>query len=155
MPALPPVCQLTADINTQPEPLIKLTEIVTCLIFVPGFTLGEMTSNRESGKSTATHKTDLAIFRRFAAWAALTMVCVMPCPDGARADGVATNLPSDTPKTFKPRTDAFDYVKREEMVAMRDGVKLKTFILVPKGANRAPILLTRTPYNASERVYAL
>ncbi len=35
---------------------------------------------------------------------------------------------------------------------MRDGVKLKTFILVPKGATRAPILLTRTPYNASERV---
>ena len=35
---------------------------------------------------------------------------------------------------------------------MRDGVKLKTFILVPKGANRAPMLLTRTPYNAAERV---
>jgi len=27
---------------------------------------------------------------------------------------------SDTPKTFKPRTERFDYVKREEMVAMRD-----------------------------------
>lgn len=45
-----------------------------------------------------------------------------------------TSLPSDTPATFKPVTDSFDYVKREEMIPMRDGVKLKTFILVPKGA---------------------
>jgi putative CocE/NonD family hydrolase len=35
---------------------------------------------------------------------------------------------------------------------MRDDVKLKTFILVPKGASQAPMLLTRTPYNASERI---
>jgi putative CocE/NonD family hydrolase len=34
---------------------------------------------------------------------------------------------------------------------MRDGVKLHTVILVPKGAKRAPIVLTRTPYNASNR----
>ena len=33
---------------------------------------------------------------------------------------------------------------------MRDGVKLKTIILVPKGAKDAPILLARTPYNAVE-----
>ncbi len=32
---------------------------------------------------------------------------------------------------------------------MRDGVKLHTVILVPKaGAKKAPILLTRTPYDA-------
>ncbi len=36
------------------------------------------------------------------------------------------------------------------MIAMRDGVKLHTVILVPKDAKRAPILITRTPYNASE-----
>jgi len=34
-------------------------------------------------------------------------------------------------------------------VPMRDGVKLKTVILVPRQAQRAPILLTRTPYDAS------
>ena len=34
------------------------------------------------------------------------------------------------------------------MIPMRDGVKLHTVILVPKGARNAPILLTRTPYNA-------
>ena len=36
------------------------------------------------------------------------------------------------------------------MIPMRDGVKLHTVILVPKGARNAPILLTRTPYNADE-----
>ena len=71
---------------------------------------------------------------------------------GALADEPVATLPSDTPTTFKPKTDTFDYVKREEMIPMRDGVKLKTFILVPKGATHAPILLTRTPYNASARV---
>jgi uncharacterized protein len=34
------------------------------------------------------------------------------------------------------------------MIPMRDGVKLHTVILVPKGAKHAPILLTRTPYSA-------
>jgi uncharacterized protein len=61
-------------------------------------------------------------------------------------------LPSEMPPAFKAHTESFDYVKREEMIPMHDGVKLKTFILIPKGANRAPMLLTRTPYNASERV---
>jgi putative CocE/NonD family hydrolase len=34
---------------------------------------------------------------------------------------------------------------------MRDGVKLHTVIVVPRGAKNAPIILTRTPYNASKR----
>jgi putative CocE/NonD family hydrolase len=59
---------------------------------------------------------------------------------------------SETPPDFKARTESFDYVKREEMIPMHDGVKLKTFILIPKGASKAPMLMTRTPYNASERV---
>jgi hypothetical protein len=37
------------------------------------------------------------------------------------------------------------------MIPMRDGVKLYTVIIVPKGAHDAPILLTRTPYNAAKR----
>ena len=68
------------------------------------------------------------------------------------ADQPVTTLPSEMPATFMRKTDEFDYVKREEMIAMRDGVKLRTFILVPKGAKQAPMLLSRTPYNASERV---
>ena len=38
------------------------------------------------------------------------------------------------------------------MIPMRDGVKLKTLILIPRGAQRAPILLSRTPYGATERI---
>ena len=59
-------------------------------------------------------------------------------------------LPSETPAKFTPVTDSFDYVRRDVMIPMRDGVKLHTVILVPKGARNAPILLTRTPYNATE-----
>jgi uncharacterized protein len=61
-------------------------------------------------------------------------------------------LPSETPVTFVPKVDSFDYSKREVMIAMRDGVKLQTVILVPRGAYRAPILLSRTPYGASSRI---
>ena len=61
----------------------------------------------------------------------------------------AQTLPNETPEKFTPTNDGFDYVRREVMIPMRDGVKLHTVILVPKGANRAPILLTRTPYNAT------
>ncbi|HZM14432.1 MAG TPA: CocE/NonD family hydrolase [Candidatus Krumholzibacteria bacterium] len=64
----------------------------------------------------------------------------------------APALASDTPDTFVTTKDAFDFVRREEMIPMRDGVKLKTVILIPKGAKNAPILLTRTPYNASRRL---
>ena len=45
-------------------------------------------------------------------------------------------LPSETPAKFEPVTETFDYVKRDVMIPMRDGVKLHTVILVPKGANR-------------------
>src|SRR5574338_254642 len=58
-------------------------------------------------------------------------------------------LPSETPAQFTPRTDAFDHVRRDVMIPMRDGVRLHTVILVPKGAKNAPILLTRTPYDAT------
>jgi len=57
-------------------------------------------------------------------------------------------LPSETPATFTPVTEGFDYDKRDVMIPMRDGVKLHTVVIVPKGARRAPILLTRTPYDA-------
>jgi putative CocE/NonD family hydrolase len=45
----------------------------------------------------------------------------------------------------------YDYDKRVVMVPMRDGTKLYTVIVVPKGAKNAPILFTRTPYNAAKR----
>jgi len=63
--------------------------------------------------------------------------------------GASSDLPSETPATFTPVTTSFDYMKRDVMIPMRDGVKLHTVIVLPKGAKNAPILLTRTPYNAT------
>jgi len=60
-------------------------------------------------------------------------------------------LTPDIPPRFEVPTAAYDYVKRVVMIPMRDGAKLYTVIVVPKGARNAPILLTRTPYNAAAR----
>ncbi|MGA7300133.1 MAG: CocE/NonD family hydrolase [Candidatus Sulfotelmatobacter sp.] len=59
------------------------------------------------------------------------------------------DLPSETPATLSPVTTSFDYIKRDVMIPMRDGVKLHTVIVLPKGAKNAPMLLTRTPYSAT------
>jgi putative CocE/NonD family hydrolase len=59
-------------------------------------------------------------------------------------------LPSETPDDFKAPVDSFDYVKRTVMIPMRDGVKLNTVIVIPRNARHAPMLLTRTPYNAAD-----
>jgi len=53
-------------------------------------------------------------------------------------------------KVVRPAS-SFDYIRRVEEIPMRDGVTLHTIILIPRGANRAPILLTRTPYDAEDQ----
>src|SRR2546423_547946 len=60
-------------------------------------------------------------------------------------------LTPDIPAKFDAPMSTYDYVKRDVMIPMRDGVKLHAVIVVPKGAKNAPLLLTRTPYNASRR----
>jgi putative CocE/NonD family hydrolase len=77
--------------------------------------------------------------------AALAVVSLL-CTSAAFADA----LPSDRPSQFVVKTDNFDYIRRVVMIPMRDGVKLHTVILIPKGASHAPMLLTRTPYDADE-----
>ncbi len=67
---------------------------------------------------------------------------------GGQSQSTSTGLPSEMPARLEPTTTGFDYVRREVMIAMRDGVRLHTVILVPKGAKNAGILLTRTPYDA-------
>src|SRR5260221_13203259 len=58
-------------------------------------------------------------------------------------------LKSEIPPVFTANTESFDYVRRTEMIPMHDGVKLYTVILIRRGARCAPILLTRTPYDAT------
>ncbi len=75
---------------------------------------------------------------------------------GLRAEDAPKALypqyPSETPSTFTPVGDSWDYELRDVMIPMRDGVKLHTIILVPKGASHAGMLLTRTPYEAKELI---
>src|SRR5258708_853598 len=54
----------------------------------------------------------------------------------------------ERPTTLKPSTEGWNFERRIVDIPMRDGVKLHTVVLIPKGAAGAPILLTRTPYNA-------
>src|ERR1700730_13276975 len=47
----------------------------------------------------------------------------------------------DIPADFPVNTQANDYVKRDVMIAMRDGVKLHTVIVIPRGAAHGTTLL--------------
>ena len=87
------------------------------------------------------------IFRRLVAFAGVTASLVLPSSAGAQT----APLTPDIPRKFEAPTSSYDYVKRDVMIPMRDGVRLHTVIVVPKGARNAPILLTRTPYNATSR----
>jgi putative CocE/NonD family hydrolase len=79
----------------------------------------------------------------------LALLSSMLCAHGrAQQKGLPVD---DLPADFKAPVQPTDFDKRVVMVPMRDGVKLYTVIVVPKGAKDAPILLTRTPYNAAGR----
>jgi putative CocE/NonD family hydrolase len=58
-------------------------------------------------------------------------------------------LGSDIPAKWQAPDAGYDYVKRDEMIPMRDGVKLHTVIVIPKGAHGLPMLMERTPYDAT------
>jgi len=66
----------------------------------------------------------------------------------------AQNSPRVTPMTpdvvekYEQTYPSADFVRREVMVPMRDGVKLYTVVVMKKGTVNAPILLSRTPYDA-------
>jgi putative CocE/NonD family hydrolase len=71
----------------------------------------------------------------------------------ASLPSLAQNKPadSDIPPQFNPPKSNYNYTKLVQMIPMRDGVKLYTVIVIPKGAAHTPIVLTRTPYNAAAR----
>jgi uncharacterized protein len=67
------------------------------------------------------------------------------------AHGQTSPMTPDIPANFEAPKASYDYDKRDVMIPMRDGVRLHTVIVVPRGAKNAPMILTRTPYNASKR----
>jgi uncharacterized protein len=89
-----------------------------------------------------------SLLRRTLLAAVLCNLLPLASAQSASKQAPAT-LPSESPTAFVPTDTGFDYQRREVMIPMRDGVKLHTVILVPKGAKNAPILLTRTPYSAT------
>jgi uncharacterized protein len=68
------------------------------------------------------------------------------------ATGAAAAPPAydERPAKLMPSTEGWNFERRVVEIAMRDGVTLHTVILIPKGAKDAPILLTRTPYDANQ-----
>ena len=86
----------------------------------------------------------LSLAKCCCALAAATLVATaLPLP------AQVPTLPNETPAKLTPATEGFDYVRRDVMIPMRDGVGLHTVILFPKNARGAPILMTRTPYDAT------
>ena len=55
---------------------------------------------------------------------------------------------SERPDKLETPDQGANYTRRTVEIPMRDGVKLHTVILMPKGAKDAGILMTRTPYDA-------
>jgi len=56
----------------------------------------------------------------------------------------------DIPRSFAPPRADFQYVRREAMIPMRDGARLYTVLIIPKGGGKHPIMLDRTPYSADK-----
>jgi uncharacterized protein len=78
-------------------------------------------------------------------WLALSLFSAATAIQAAPQEPAVNDVPAEfTPKVFEK-----NYSLRVEMIPMRDGVKLKTLIFIPNGAKQAPMLLQRTPYNAS------
>ncbi len=95
--------------------------------------------------------TGMSGIRTRAPWRRLLAGALITLASSSALDAQTPPLTPDIPRTFTASTAGYDYEKREVMIPMRDGVRLYTVIVVPKGAKGAPILFTRTPYNASGR----
>ena len=81
--------------------------------------------------------------------AAATLALAIPACAAAPVAPDMVQTGSDITGKFVAPRPGYDYEKRVVMVPMRDGVKLNTVILIPNNAHGLPIILERTPYNAS------
>jgi uncharacterized protein len=64
-----------------------------------------------------------------------------------------TPMTPDVIEKFEQTLPSADFIRREAMVPMRDGVKLYTVVVMKKGVAKAPILLSRTPYDAHKSTH--
>jgi len=66
----------------------------------------------------------------------------------AQSTAPVTPMTPDAIDKYEQTLPSADFIRREVMVPMRDGTKLYTAIVMKKGTANAPILLSRTPYDA-------
>ena len=101
----------------------------------------------------------LQVARRLAAVLSLLLVAPALATPSDTPQELAVPPGGDIPAEFEVADRSFDHQRREVEIAMRDGVKLHTVILIPKdpqapnppgGPGKMPILLTRTPYDADK-----
>ena len=124
---------------------------------------GSVTCRASGAVQLAPAEGNRMIFRKFALLvAAFTLAAplaakVQPAvqPGGdipSKFERVLPAVPKggDIPRSFNAPRGEFLYVRREAMIPMRDGVKLYTVLIIPKGVARAPIMLDRTPYSADK-----
>ncbi|MFA7586662.1 MAG: CocE/NonD family hydrolase, partial [Novosphingobium sp.] len=79
----------------------------------------------------------------------VAFLMVICAPLAAREAAGIDPMANDKVGTYDWVRPHADFVRREEMVKMRDGRLLYTVIVHRKGVKDAPILLSRTPYNAA------
>jgi putative CocE/NonD family hydrolase len=79
-----------------------------------------------------------------------TAACILPLLALAAAPVPqrVTPMTPDVVASYDEVMPWADFVRREVMIPMRDGTKLYTVIVMKKGTANAPILLTRSPYDA-------
>ena len=88
----------------------------------------------------------IAMLRAAQISAAALMIAALAAPIAAQTDPMTP----DKVDVYDPARPQADYVRKEVMIPMRDGVKLFTVIVMRKGTSHGPILLTRTPYDAGK-----
>jgi putative CocE/NonD family hydrolase len=102
-----------------------------------------VTMPREFTKKQLSMRNALAAF----AFLCTYLAVAAPLP---KQDSDLVQTGSDVPEKWTKPEGNYDYLKREVMIPMRDGVELHTIIVLPKNARGLPMLLERTPYDASE-----
>jgi putative CocE/NonD family hydrolase len=85
--------------------------------------------------------------------------CVAPGLLITATAGMAEDSARVTPMTpdvvdkYEQTLPSADFIRRETMVPMRDGTKLYTVVVMKKGTEKGPILLSRTPYDAHHETH--
>jgi hypothetical protein len=87
-------------------------------------------------------------------WVTASLVLLLPVSvtpaTGQQTLQELSPMTTDGVATYNEIRPEADFIKRVVMIPMRDGVKLYTVILMKKGTANAPILLSRTPYDAKD-----